>query len=151
MKNNSEVTAENLKAQLKCVQSDIFSALKRYVKVFSFDPVLKKILSQSYCSINKDKYTLGLDGKRVYGIIDNYSPEKRDAIVTEAKNQLRKNVDNERKVLDMEIIILNYQQAGSFIKNVTLIPALRSHLQNLRCAYIYMLEYEASFAPKSLN
>lgn len=144
--------AENLKAQLKCVQSDIFTALKRYIKIFSFDPALKEIVNQPYCTINKNKYTLGLDGERVYGVIDNYSPEKRNDIVKQVKNHLLKSeIDNARKKTDMELIILNYQQAGDCIENTTLVDALENRLRAFRLAYAGILKYEKVFGPKCLN
>lgn len=151
-KSNKEVV-ENLKAQLKCVQSDIFSALKRYINVFSFDPVLKEIIKQPYYKVNKNKYTQGLDGKRNYGVIEDYNPNKRNDIVAAIKARLAdaKKTDTSQKVVDMAVIVLHYETAASCIENTTLVPALKNNLENLRFAYVHILERENKFTPKCLN
>lgn len=147
---NKEVV-ENLKAQIKCVQSDIFTGLKRYIKIFSFDATLKAIVNEPYYSINQKKYTIGLDGKKKYGVIDSYSPEKRNEIIKKLKAHLiNDSMDSDQKIVDIELIVLHYQKAGNAVKNTVLVPLLKALLRELHCFCRVMQEAESAVS-KRLN
>lgn len=152
MDNEYKRKVENLKARLKCVQADTFSALKRYINIFSFDKELKRIINQPFTVVDHTKYTLGLDGKRCYGVIVDFDEKKRNKIIEQAYSRMvEQEVDNFRKRFDMYELISSYKGAKNLIEQGTLIPALENQLNHFQTTLNRVVLREVDFKPKCLN
>ena len=81
-------TLENWRIRIRNAQSDIFFELKTMVNQFTKDEKLKQIVNQSYYTINHKRFVIGLDGRPVYGVVENYQPEKRNDIVKQVISYL---------------------------------------------------------------
>jgi len=126
---NSE---ENLKAQLRCVESDIFLCLKDYIKKFSFDKDLQDMSKKPYYEQDFTQCTT-MEGVVAYGVVCNYDEQKRHEIINAIIDRLESsNDDTPEKYADMMFLALSYNRIKKIRSTVTLPAALKNHLKNFR-------------------
>lgn len=125
---------ESARAEMKGIQADVFAELKRIVKFFSLDEGLRAILDQSYFEQNYDKFVLGVDGEKCYGVIDKIDLGKRDEIVREVVSYLldQESKDTDRKWCEFSVLAAMYFQIDEWLESVDLVVVLKHHMKQAR-------------------
>ena len=123
---------KNIHAQLKCAQSDLFFELKRTINNVYQDEMLHKIINEPFSRVNMKKWTRGLDGKKCYGVIDNYDPEKRDGIVKKVIKRLLEIHQEDGVWMDLVSFSCGYEKVGFLLDNESDKLVLRAYLENIR-------------------
>jgi hypothetical protein len=137
---------ENLRAQMKCLQSEIFDCLRKYIKVYSSDADLRKISSQKYYDQDFTKSTVGVGGEINYGVICDYDPAKRNQIVEQIMQHVE-NIEGEsaEKYSDIMVLTLTYIKLGEYMETVHLPSAMKNHIKNgwntLNAMYVRIDKY----------
>lgn len=124
---NSESEVNNLKAQLKCAQSEIFFELKKMITKYQCSKELHNIINTPYSQVNYDKYTIGIKGERCYGVIDNVDLNKRHAIVDQVVNLLL-SMKESSFWCDLVMLTSAYQRIGMLIDKVVNVGQLKEYL-----------------------
>lgn len=143
MNNNS---VENLLAQMSGVQSDVFSCLKRYIKVYSTDEDLRRISTQKYYDQDFNQAVVGIDGALVYGVVCNGDLSKRDDMVGKIKTRIQELNEQTPKNTDMLLLALTYIRLGKIINTVYAPTALKYQIniaqQTMNEMYVKIEKYQ---------
>lgn len=129
---------KNAQKEMKGIQADVFSVLKSLIEYYSVDERLRKLIKQPYYNRNFDKYVIGVNGNKCYGVIENVDLKKRDAIVREVINFLLDEPiqDTEQKWCEFSIVASTYFQIDDWLERVTLIPVMKGHMRKARLILI---------------
>ena len=122
-------TLENWRIRIRNAQSDIFFELKTMVNQFTKDEKLKQIVNQSYYTINHKRFVIGLDGRPVYGVVENYQPEKRNDIVKQVISYLLKTEGGNETWFDLAALSTTYFKVANRINNIVSLEKLMERHQ----------------------
>lgn len=124
-------TIPNLKAMVRNANSDTFFLIKTLAALAGVRS-LHLILQTPYYRVNYQKYVIGINGSRCYGVIDHVDLPKRHSLVARALPILKKQVaTKDRQIIKDMLKLCEYYQKGlRILDRARLMKPLENYLQH---------------------